>query len=186
MATNFNGLRKTAEVLTAIEDKVKALTLDNGQKAFETVGLFDAVDLEAALRVMLDARNRVCVIIFDSASFDSQWTGGQLDCKQKREIDLLVSDRVIDRDPRKAIFGSSPDGRGEHPGVLALQDLVIEQVSGLLLANPKGVYLAPVGAEPIVVSDAKAKEMPGRRGAVAHFEARGGLLTKDCGKGPIQ
>lgn len=180
MATNFNGLRGTKEVLDAIVAKVAAL-LWKGEKAFQNVELFDVTDIMLALQTIIAARDRIAVIVFDTADFESQPNGTDLVCKQTRRIDVIVSDRVINADRRKAVFGE-----GDHPGVLALQDLVIEQVSGLLLENPKGVYLAPVGAEPVIVTDAAQKNHPGRRAAVVNFEARGGLLTKDLGKGPIQ
>jgi hypothetical protein len=183
MATNFNGLRGTAETLDAIVAKVNGLTLADSRKAFETVELFDAVDLEDALKSFIYAKDRVAIVVFDSDSFENEpeaQTQG-LRSAQTRRVDLLVSDRVIDHDRRKALFGF-----GDHPGAFALADVAILGLSGSLFENPKGIFLRPLGSASLQVSDAKQKETPGRRGRVVHFEARGGLITRDLGKGAIQ
>lgn len=183
MPTNFNGLRGTVETLEAILAKVKALKLADGRAAFETVELFDAVDLEEGLRSFIVARNRVALVIFEGDSFENnpEAQTQEMWSAQTRQIHILVSDRVIDHDRRKALFG-----KGEHPGAMALADLVVTGLSGGLFENPKGIFLRPIGSESLAVSDAKQKETPGRRGRVVHFEARGGLLTRDLGRGAIQ
>lgn len=180
MATNFNGLRRTKETLLEIEKRAKALKLDDGvTPAFQTVELFDAVDFDAALEAFIAARDRVCVIVFDGDRFANEVRGTDATSAQTREVFVMVSDRVIAPHPRKALFG---DG-GEHPGAMTLADIVKEQMSGVLFENPKGCFLRPTGTEPLVV---KKEKQPGRRGQVVSFEVRGGLLSKDLGKSPIQ
>lgn len=186
MATNFNGLRKTKDVLNAIVDKVAALTLGvefGGGKAFQTVIIFNVADLEQAIRSFIAARDRVAVIVFDGDNFedDEAAEGIELRAMQTRNIDVLVSDRVIAQDRTKALLGTK-----EHPGALELLDLVETELSGLLFPNPAGVYLKPLGAETVVMSDQKQKDQPGRVGMLVRFAARGGLLTKRLDKGAIQ
>lgn len=183
MGTNFNGLRKTREILDEIEKRVAALTLPgrSAEKAFTDVLVFGAVSFEEALQTVRSAKSRVAVIICEDGEFECKRSGSQLDCSQKRFVDVIVSDRVIDRDLRKATFGV-----GEHPGALALKDLVIEQITGLLLPNPHAVIMQPAGDEWMLIADKQQKEFPGRVAFRVKFDAVGGLLTKDIGKGPIQ
>jgi hypothetical protein len=183
MATNYIGLRGTVETLEAILDRIKKLVIGEGSAAvpaFGTVGIFDVVDLEEALRAFIAAKDRVAVIVFDGANFDNDINGTDAISLQTRSVRILVSDRVMGADRRKALFGDA-----DHPGAMALADLVVEQLSGVLIANPQGVYLRPVGVESLVVSDKQASQNPGRRGYVVHFEARGGKMMKDLGRGPI-
>lgn len=180
MATDFNGLRRTKDVLEEIEKRVKALKLDaSAQAAFETVELFDANDFAAAIQAFIVAKNRVCVIVFEGDDFANDVNGTDLTAKQTRTVYLMVSDRVMGANPRKALIG---DG-GEHPGAHTLADIAKEQLTGILFANPKGVFVRCKGSQPLVVQQDK---QPGRRGISIELEVRGGLLTKDLGKSPIQ
>src|SRR5438128_4867964 len=126
MPTNYNGLRKTTAVLAEIKRRVEALKLGaefGSAAAFQTVSIFNVADLEKAIRSFIAARDRVCVIVFDGDDFEDAENseGTELNLKQTRKIDLLVSDRVIAQDTTKALLGTA-----EHPGALALKDLVIE------------------------------------------------------------
>jgi hypothetical protein len=182
MATNFNGLRKTREILDAIAKKIEALNLpDSDEKAFQTVKIASVADVEAAIEQLLVIRDRVALIVFDGDHFENEVRGTDLDSSQSRNIDVLVTDRVIDRDYTKALLGTK-----DHPGTLTLKDLVIEEVSGLLLPNPHGVYLEAIDTQTAVMKSAKQKDQPGRCWMLINFTAKGGLLTKDLGKGPIQ
>jgi hypothetical protein len=184
MATTSNLLQPTVDVLEAIEAKVKALKLSadyGAQPAFQTVGLFDVVDLEEALKEFIAARDRVCLVIFDGDDFNNDVKGTDLWSTQTRKIDFLVSDRVMGNDRRKALFGNK-----EHPGAIRLGDVLRDGMAGILLPNPKGIFLRPLGSESMTVSDAQQRNTPGRRGLVVHMDARGGLLTRDLGKSPIQ
>lgn len=128
-----------------------------GELLFERVDVYDVPRLEDALRDLLNFRNRICLIVPRPEQFNSESQGGVLRCTKSQQFILLISDR--DYLPGKpSFFGSSA-----FPGVMAMKDVVVDQIIAETFALPD-VLMEVVDGESIRVAENERSLKKGREG----------------------
>ncbi|HXG46044.1 MAG TPA: hypothetical protein VNO52_00335 [Methylomirabilota bacterium] len=178
-ADNFT--QSTVAALTALKTRIAAVQWE-GRDAFDKVELFDMTDLPRALRELLTFGNRVCLVILDFESWETETFGQELRAHQTRALELLIADRHWGNRQLALIGGD------DTPGALALKDLVLPAVFGLLVAGTNtasGLYCVPGDGELIELQDKARDELAGRIVWRQGLRITGGLLRAQLGKRPI-
>lgn len=170
-----NTTRPTVEVLEALKVRLQALRWKT-EPAFHAVELFDLADLVAALKSLLIAKSRACVIVHDGDDFEHEVKGNDLHVYQTRSVLLLLTDKIIG-DRKAAAMGGI-----QNPGIYTLADLVVPAVTGPLFENPKGLYMVPLRGDSLEIND---KEVVGRTAYMIPIELHGGELRVSLGRTPI-
>jgi hypothetical protein len=149
--------------------------------AFDRVEWFDSEDVTAAFQFLLLTEEKVCVIVPLDAKFESVFDSLKLTSKRHVPVAVLCSDRILS-DRKAALWGSDTDAT--MPGAMALAELVLPQVMGLLLANPNGVVGELEDYAPMVVKDTEQAQ-PGRVVVAVNVNCRGGYLEASLGRSPV-
>lgn len=180
-APTENNLRSTKDALDALVDIIQQLEWEspNGtQSAFGRVELFDDLDLGSAFKRLLLAESRICLVIYSTDQFENQRADRQVLIRRKQQVYLIFTDRVIGK-RTDALLGTAG-----NPGLLALRDLILPAVAGLLLPQPKGIVCLPVNGSLLQVEDTD-KKSPGRMAYLLEIELQGGWIKVDVGRSPI-
>lgn len=172
-----NHLRSTKDALDALVTKLAALQWNNAA-AFARVELFDDLDLVEAFKRLLLAESRIALVIYSSDAFDTQRADRQITIHRKQELYVVFTDRVIGK-RIDALLGTAT-----NPGLLALRDLVLPVIVGLLVPQPNGVVCTPTRGSLLQVEDTKTK-LPGRLAYLLEIELQGGWLKADVGRSPV-
>ena len=148
------------------------------QSAFNKVSLFDMSNLAVALRELMTFVGRVCFVVHDSERFENSrpGSGRELRTRQTRSITLLISDKQI-ANRQIALFGDAT-----NPGALALKDLVLDSIVGLLVP---GVFVQPEHGEQMILSEKARAELTGRVAFALGLQIVGGNIITDLGPQPI-
>ncbi len=161
----------TVEVLNALQAHLSAVQYA-GSPAFDQVELYDLADLAQAIKDLLLVKNRICLVVLDSESWEPERKGQQLICRQAREVTLLVADRHW-ASSRVALLGNV-----QTAGVLGLKDALLPELTGLITAK---VFAQPGLGELMKVSDGKQHRIAWRQ----PFTLIGGSLAADIGIQPF-
>lgn len=173
------GFLSTVSALEALQAKLKCLRIGNDQ-AFVTVALYDMSNLLQALTELIAIGDRVCLIVHDQERFDNARAGRELRSRQMRDVMLLIADRNV-ASRQKALFGD-PASVPPQPGVLALKDLILNHVVGLL---QPGLYCQPMHGEQMVLEKKIRDELQGRVVFTMGLQIVGGNVIVDLGQQPI-
>ena len=170
--------------MKAIVARVTALTLpsdppvDPPVTAFQRVGLFDSERLTEAFKYLLVSEQRVCVVVPLHEEFSSVANHLKLISTRMLPVMILCSDRVLG-DRTAALWGSDTE-----IGAQALMELVLPEVTGVLLPAPNKVLCEPVSDSILVVMDTE-KALPGRVAVGLEVKCTGGSIEATLGKGPV-
>jgi hypothetical protein len=178
MASTY-GFSATGTALTALQAKLLALQW-NGAAAFASVNVFDMSNLVVALQELISYANRQCLIVHDVERFECSRKGTQLDVRQRRTIVLLISDRH-QGSRQKAMLGDAA-GVPPTPGALALKDVVLNGIVGLL---EPGMYIEPVAGEQMVLEQKVRDQLQGRVAFSLTLRLVGGNVVVNLGQTPI-
>lgn len=174
---NQNFLR-TGPILTGLVTALRDLTYEQDGvaiPAFEAVALFDLTDLLEALKELVAAKDRVCLVIFAGTDFDNRISGQALHTKAVRRVTLVVADRNFG-DRLKAFIGDD-----QSPGAYLLADRIVEQLRGPLDGVP-GAYIQPMDAEPMSIDGKVRDELVGRGAMLVQLEVVGGEAMANQGQ----
>jgi hypothetical protein len=165
--------RPTSAIIAALKDIVTALQLPDGfttpGPAFGQVVLFDKANLLEAFNFLLLSKQRVCVIVPMTETFETESKNMKLISRRQLPVSILVSDSVVGN--RATAFL----GDAKTPGASGLAELVLPAVVGQLLPNPSGVVSEPLNISVMDIKDSKEK-LPNRITVVIEITCRGGRL----------
>ena len=181
-----NHLRSTKVALDALVTVLSALLWagpSGDEPAFKRVELFTDLDLPEAFKRLLLSESRICLVIYSSDAFETQRADRQIIVRRKQELYVVFTDRVMSK-RIDALVGSAPDGPTSNPGLLALRDLVLPAISGLLVPQPTGIVCLPTRGSLLQVAD-NSNKLPGRLAYLLEIELQGGWLKADIGKSPV-
>jgi hypothetical protein len=150
--------------------------------AFGSVSVFDMTDLVQALRELLAFKDRVALVIHAGETWEHVIDGQELRSHLTREVQLLLSDRAWAK-RQDALLGTATT-----PGALALKDLVVPALHGILIAGTdtaSAIYGQPQAGELIELQDRARKDLAGRIVYRQPVELIGGMLVSKLGKRPI-
>jgi len=176
-----NHLRSTKAALDALLAAISVLVWagpSGDELAFKRVELFDDLDLPEAFKRLLLTESRIALVIYSSDTFETQRADRQLTIHRKQELYVVFTDRVMGK-RREALIGSE-----SNPGLLALRDLVLPAIIGLLVPQPNGIVCAPTRGSLLQVEDTSTK-MPGRLAYLLEIELQGGWMKADIGRSPV-
>jgi hypothetical protein len=185
--------RGNSEILQALVQAVTAITLPDGRwgstqpnllKAFDRAEVFDSEQMVEAFRYLLVTEQKVIVLVPMDERFETVIQQRKLMVTRELPVMALISDRVLGN-RKDALLGNA-----ETPGALALTELVLPAVTGLLLPNQAapvplgGVLVEPNSSSVISVKDTES-EAPGRVCVGLLLHCRGGYLEAAMPLGPI-
>ena len=175
--------RSAGEIVEALGAVLLALQWTpaggSAESAFQSVKLFDLDALAAALSELIVSQERVCFIVPGDERFTARAESpARLVMTRTLPVALLLSDRVLG-DRQAALYGTDT-----NPGAFSLLELALPAVTGVLLANPRGVLVKPVTAAVVTVKD-EARTLPGRACVELDLDCTGGTLSASLGAGPI-
>ena len=170
-------------VTNALQDlKTKLTALQTGSPAaamFATVELSqDDEDIGRALREIVDARNRICLVVPIDVTFRTDRSGqGRTVMRKFLEVLLIISDVARHPADRKnALFGG-----GAKPGLILLQDEIVDALGGSDLDRP-GLLVAPGEGVPAKLHDPKEKDRPPREAWLQTLELELGYKAVKQGR----
>jgi hypothetical protein len=149
------------------------------QPAFSKVALFDLSDLVVALRELMSFENRICLVVHDLEQFVNRREGQELHTCQHRAVTLVMSDRYVGN-RQTALSGDG--AAGTTPGVMALKDLVLASIVGLL---QPGMYVQPEHGDQMLFQQKVRDELQGRVAFTLGLTLIGGNVITPLGRQPI-
>lgn len=173
----------TSTVFNAIKTVLEAMTFPTGsvlegEAVFERVDVYDIPRLETALQDLLNFKDRICLIVPRSETFNSETTGSMLVVRKRQQFLLILSDK--DYAPGKgSYFGSAT-----QPGVLAMKDLVIEALLGASL-DIAHVVLSPIDGESLRVAESEQRLQQSREGYRLTFDTPMGHIKTPLQRGRV-
>ncbi|MHB8520725.1 MAG: hypothetical protein ACYDH9_08195 [Limisphaerales bacterium] len=146
----------TLNILSALNTAIAALKLADGTTAaFDKVAYYDKPDLTRALAELRIFANRICLIVPDGDRYESQVDGRFAIVQAHRTVILLLADR------QPAVRQAASTGDTNTPGVVKLNQIVVDALCGVDLGIG-AVRVLPQHGEPVMISDAARKDLPGR------------------------
>ena len=142
----------------------------NGQSAFEDVRLYDAVDLPKALSELAISGRRVAVVIYGGGTWSDTGLSEQETILQRTlTLTVMVCD-AADQAGSEAIYGG--DG---NPGVLTLQELVVNTLAVQLGADIEHTRLVPTRDSLVMIAPEDQPDA-GRKVGIVEFNSTGEIL----------
>ena len=124
----------------------------------------------AAIEQARAYEDRLAFVVPTGRTFENEAPGRQLNSKQTLQCVLLLADRV---------FGDRPaatTGNEEAPGIIALGELVVAQLTGADL-DLMGVCLQPGDGQPFTLDTEAAEELSGREVWAQEFTTPCGTIV---------
>jgi len=176
-----NHLRPTKVALDALVLALSALQWagpSGNETAFKRVELFDDLDLPEAFKRLLLTESRIALVIYSSDTFETQRADRQITIRRTQELYVVFTDRVMSKRIEALV------GAASNPGLLALRDLVLPAITGLLVPQPSGIVCTPTRGSLLQVENTDRK-LPGRLAYLLEIELQGGWLKADVGRSPV-
>jgi hypothetical protein len=189
LAAADSTLAALSDITAQIAARIAAITLADGTAAFPSVAVHDLGDLLTALKEMVVSGDRAAVILVHGESWQSLREGRQLVTKRVIQFSVLAVD-TNQGNRQAAVTGLESDGSAVQIGSYGLRDLLlgiratIRQPWLLGWLNSQ-TYIRPTSGAPLLLRDDNRKELAGRAGWIADFEAVGGRIVTDVGAIPI-
>jgi len=127
LANASTSLSDLAAAITAL--KLPLTFGDPAVAAFDKVKIFDLQDLAVAMEELFAFSNRIAIIALDGVDHETEVGGNSLKIKRSLTLTIIMADRRYS-DRQKALTGDATT-----PGVLLLQKLLVDAVSGKLSAG---------------------------------------------------
>jgi hypothetical protein len=144
---------KTADILDALKTKLAALQLPPAYSSvpdypalFQDVVVWADENLLAALEAMFVYSSRVCIIVPGGDDHKSERRGDVLHVTRTSDVHLLIADRNFGQ-KNLGLIGQA----GKNPGIIAMKDLVVEQITGPSI-NLSNVVFAPASGEQLHIT----------------------------------
>ncbi len=133
-------------IIDALVGRVRDMEDEAGERMFQEVESYPRADLAEALKKLLAVRDRVCVLVPDGVSYESERQGNELRVSKVVTVILMASDRDI-ADRRAAALGG-----GGTVGAMAMAETMAEGLMGDDLGM-RGVWVEPGDGEPLYISE---------------------------------